>query len=164
MDSVQKIFPHASLEGIKDAITHSTYQKEFFDQVSQTVCQRPLKIDPSQLGIESMVLDKEKSNGWKMIDKINSLVGSGKPAAIDYNIRDMTGNPLIPAPGDHASIVVGREFRNGECNFIVRNSWGVDGCPFNPSQSANCAGMKGNYYVPVSQLMPALQSVDNFDN
>ena len=60
--------------------------------------------------------------GYRFLPKLDELINQENPVAIVYH-RDF----VIPNGGDnelHTSILVGREFRDGQCQYLVRNSFG----------------------------------------
>lgn len=75
----------------------------------------------------------------KYAKKVNDLLNAGKPLGVSYNashIADMSGY--------HASTVIGRRWKNGKCEYNIRNTWGRM-CNYKPS--IECNQDDGSYWV-----------------
>jgi hypothetical protein len=74
------------------------------------------------------------------LERMNEVLNSGRPLAISYDVRHVT-----IASGKHSSVVVGREWRNGRCEFKVRNSWGHSCSGY--KEGISCDREEGAFWV-----------------
>jgi hypothetical protein len=76
----------------------------------------------------------------KYFNKIGKVLASGKPLAITYKVSGVT-----KYPGNHASVVMAREWINNQCQYKVRNSWGRSCAPYKPG--IQCVQEEGSFWV-----------------
>jgi hypothetical protein len=62
---------------------------------------------------------KEIEEYWK---KMNQILNMGKPIALAYTLDEKI--VLDSSEGPHASVIVGRRWKNNRCEIKIRNSWG----------------------------------------
>ena len=78
----------------------------------------------------------------KYFDLLNSKLDSGKPLAISYNVKHVTN-----FSGGHASVVTARRWKNGVCEYKVRNSWGRGCGAYSQSKIRDCDAEEGSFWV-----------------
>lgn len=83
-----------------------------------------------------------------LIDYIDGQLQS-HPVGIGYNSKILK-DPAAKGASNHASSIVGREFINGQCMYIIRNSWGTDCDEWDYNPSYRCE--QGNIWVPSSVI------------
>lgn len=81
------------------------------------------------------------------MNQINTVLNNGRPISISYNTR-----PFFEKSqgGDHASSVVGRRWKNGRCEYKVRNSFGR-GCASYKAEF-ECNENEGAFWIPDSSF------------
>jgi hypothetical protein len=99
---------------------------------------------------------------------IDQQLDQNNPVAVDYYMSFFNGwNRSIESDERHASVIVGREMKNGVCKYKLRNSWG-DQCRSsdgsnkykNPDFDAKTGGCEnGNLWVSKDQFRHYLYGV-----
>ncbi len=56
----------------------------------------------------------------KYADQLNDVLNQGKPLSVSYSVGHITDK----VRGFHASTVIGRRWKNGRCEYNVKNTWG----------------------------------------
>ncbi len=96
----------------------------------------------------------------KMINKLDGLLSKGEPVSVTYDHKILThGENYVGKKADHASTVIGRKFNksSGQCEYLIKNSWGDDvDCQL--TSSVKC--VKGNYWVNRTSLMQNLNEIN----
>lgn len=134
-DDLEEIFPNQ----IDDKIVQSIVRDDLnlaLEQLVSSNCSNsylPLKIKGVRDLTRPHLQVKEKRRNENKLaerdylramehykDKINSVLTAGKPMGLTYNLKHVT-----KTDGYHASTVMGRQWRNGRCEFKIRNSWGT---------------------------------------
>ncbi len=101
-------------------------------------------------------------NSKQVLDEVHAQLDLGNVSSIQYYSDFLTNESAIRNSGVyHASTVVGREFLNGSCHIIVRNSWG--GCndsAGNSKYSKNITKCKdGNLWIAEEKLLGQLDGI-----
>lgn len=86
---------------------------------------------------------------------IDTALGQGRIAGISYrNFLQGAGG----LHGKHASSIVGRKMINGQCQYMIRNSWGLSCSPYHEPYRSRC--QKGHVWVTEDELMGNVFAVD----
>lgn len=93
-------------------------------------------------------------NIQKHFGKVNDQLEAGKPLAIDYNVKHVTRQD-----GLHASVLTARRWRNGKCEYKIRNSWGRGCASYTSSEITGCDYGEGSFWVTDQKLY---EMADNF--
>lgn len=97
-------------------------------------------------------LTNEKYDRLKLMGNIDGLLKKGLPISIGYagELID-NGVNYIGKKSNHASTVIGRKFNkeSGQCEYLLRNSWGAGG-KCQRTSSIKCEN--GNFWVPRTAL------------
>ena len=117
--------------------------------------------------------------GWpirKIYEKIVEILNQEKSSGVaigycarvlkDHTIRgmDRQNKTLLDNCGGHASLVVGKRFRGGRCQFLVRNSWG-HGCPYYDNKwdcELDQKGQEEGVWVDAQALSDNIDELDFF--
>lgn len=89
-----------------------------------------------------------------LIETLNRALNQGRLAGITYNPSFLLKSPN----GAHASSIVGRKMINGECHYLLRNSWGLSCKPYNETYAKKCNA--GYIWVDESSLKSHSSTVD----
>ena len=88
----------------------------------------------------------------KLMGNVDALLRKGLPVSIGYPAELLdSGLNFVGKKADHASTVIGRKFnkKTGECEYLIRNSWGSkDVC----QRTATIRCEEGNFWVPRTAL------------
>jgi hypothetical protein len=87
------------------------------------------------------------------MNEINSALEKGKPISFDYNLAGIKKG----SDGLHASVIMGRRWKNGKCEYKVRNSWGDTCLLYLPE--IECNKSEGAYWLSAEKLF---SSSNNF--
>lgn len=79
--------------------------------------------------------------------KINSHFDTGKPLGIEYDISHVT-----QSDGMHASVLVGRRWNNGRCEYKIRNTWGKSCDNYHRRKISECNKQEGSFWVTDQKL------------
>ena len=122
---------------------------------------------PKDLEVVEEIIKKPEDK-TKLITNLDRALKAGQIVGIAYNVNMLlkqtpvqTGqsgaNDAIPTnDGLHASTVVAREFRNGTCQYLIRNTYG-SGCGM---YQFECE--RGNIWVPEDVVKASLNSIVYF--
>lgn len=95
---------------------------------------------PSDLKVK--YLDRKTARA-RMISAIDAQLQKNAPVAFSFK-----AGTRITDLADHEMAILGREMKNGQCTYIVRNSWGY-GCDGLPEMfRINCNPIDGTYRLP----------------
>jgi hypothetical protein len=120
------LYPTLDMPSILAAMKSGKTKVELFNWLTHLACSEKEKV-PAGLKASGMYAGKDK--GAKLLPKIDELMDRGEPSLITYNPNPfwIDENAPADAPEDdslHGSLLVGREFRDGKCQYLVRNTWG----------------------------------------
>ncbi|PIK15201.1 hypothetical protein [Halobacteriovorax sp. JY17] len=92
-------------------------------------------------------------------DTIGKVLSSGKPMGVSYNVNNITSSS-----GGHASVLVGRRWKNGKCQFKIRNSWGKSCGGYDRTKIEECNYEEGAYWVSDQKFYDMVSSIDYISN
>ena len=90
-------------------------------------------------------------NTTEFIDLLDETIQAGRPVGIEYKM-----DKIIGSSGPHASVVIGRRWHNGQCQYKVRNSWGKS-CGY--LSGIDCIWSEGSFWVNDSTLLDSLTKI-----
>ena len=80
------------------------------------------------------------------LNRVSNLLQNGKPLEITYDVKHYTHSS-----GLHSSVLTGRRWYNGKCQFKIRNSWGKSCASYN--SLVNCEKETGSFWVNDEQFV-----------
>lgn len=86
-------------------------------------------------------------------DFIDQGLNNKKPVRIGYPVEAM--NPKTKDRGGHSAVVVGRRFKNNQCQYLIRNSWGSGQCLKLINEEDACLPA-GHFWAPFTHLDPII--------
>lgn len=102
----------------------------------------------------------KKPNLMELIDR---QITAGNVVGVDYEIKLIGKNPKDT--DSHASVIVGREMKSGQCYYKIRNSWGPE-CVIKgengkdiPRYNSNVECTEGHVWVKATDLKANLTSI-----
>lgn len=90
---------------------------------------------------------------------VNSSLEAGKPLSIEYNIKHIT-----KGSGPHVSVLTGRRWKDGVCQFKVRNSWGTGCSAYSVDKISECNSEEGSYWITDQKFYEMVSRVTYITN
>jgi hypothetical protein len=150
--SAQLLVPKLSAWQIIATLSSARTREEAFHWMLQQGCKRRPPRLPEAWKFMTYVA-KERPGSSKAADllpKVDTWLAGGKPVALAFDVKRFhagaAANPDVKkAP--HAAIIVKREFRDGQCKYLVRDSQGPTCAAFAPpyNSAKNCE--RGHYWI-----------------
>jgi hypothetical protein len=109
----------------------------------------------------SVVRKPESQTGpgaLEFVRNLNRVLSNGSPVGLSYE----TAPILSSGSGRHASSIVGRRWRNGVCEYEVRNSWGSSCQSYNASVT-ECNPEHGSFWIQDTTLFQAATYISFID-
>jgi hypothetical protein len=88
----------------------------------------------------------------KFFQSLNDKLSQGKPVGISYNV-----NRVTKQSGGHASVIMARRWKNNQCEYKIRNSWG-DSCR-SYKKGIDCDESEGSFWVSDDTLYKMTKSI-----
>lgn len=86
---------------------------------------------------------KRLNNNAKIFfKKIDNVLTKGKPLGISYELSNVTIQG-----GKHSSVLTGRRWKDGSCQFKIRNTWGESCAAYNEGKIKECISEEGSFWV-----------------
>lgn len=127
--SANLLFPTLDMAAILAALKSGKTKAEIFNWLAHLSCEKKDQLPP-ELKNDGLVLgNNEMGNGHRFFPQIDKLLDKNEPVAVTYNPTHFRVDENAP-PGSrntddlHVSLIVGREFRDGKCQYLLRNTWG----------------------------------------
>lgn len=89
---------------------------------------------------------------------IDNKLKDGKPVEVSYNVKHVTN-----FKGLHSSVVTGRRWHNGRCEFKVRNSWGRSCYSYDNSEISQCDREEGAFWVADQKFYEMVNNITYID-
>jgi len=102
---------------------------------------------------------RAKKKAMKNFAVIGNVLSKGKPMGVSYNVKHVTHQD-----GLHASVVTGRRWKNGKCQFKIRNSWGNSCSAYDRREIEECVYEEGSFWVSDQKFYDLANSVDYISN
>ncbi|MBC76332.1 MAG: hypothetical protein CME64_09980 [Halobacteriovoraceae bacterium] len=146
------------------------------EKLTSMSCKDPVKLD-SSIEVKRLKIPKADSKKYarssfgkrklerdtkkiiKAFKKIGYLLSHGRPVAVNYN-----ANHISIVEGDHSSSITGRRWKNGRCEYKVRNSWGESCIEYNDSDITGCNREEGSFWVTDQKLYEMAQDIFYIDS
>lgn len=94
-----------------------------------------------------------KSAGLEAFMKeVNFNIVKGRLQTVDYDVK-----PFTDTEGFHSSIILGRRWNNGRCEYNIRNSWGKSCASY--VEGIECNREQGTFWVSDEQLFQASSNI-----
>lgn len=142
---VAHFFPNQNLKDLL-AVVQASNVKTILANLNEKTCldrihpHAPLKV--TEIG-DTQVLHQ----------KIHEQVGKGNIIGIEYHVAGLLnekGLSMLQGGDSHASSIIGRRFHDGQCELLLRNSWGSECSVYREDLQKNCSG--GKVWIPSGDL------------
>jgi hypothetical protein len=148
--AAQRLVPALNTWQIIAILSSASTREEAVHWLIKEGCQRQALALPADWRFRLYLPRQVRPNGGYFFKKLDSLLDGRVPVALAFNAkRFLVGDAHNPKVKDvpHAAMIVGREFRDGACKYLVRNSFGP-GCeqyakPY--SDEKNCEN--GSFWI-----------------
>lgn len=137
-------------------ITKTLTQKSLNEtllKVAETKCKDNL-IEVPKLNVKTIYKPRTKLGVNRYFSHVNKALESGKPVYISYHSGDFTE----PNGEAHASVVTARRWKNGRCEYKVRNSWGKSCASYKKDIDCNLA--EGSFWISDEQFRNSIKSIN----
>jgi hypothetical protein len=121
---INKIFPNTSLDTVKEIIRTSSYE-DYVKILFKSQCPKEKKIT-SNLRVKTKQFGRDAGidQQLKSLEDIDNIL-KDRPVAIGYDGKMIMQKDNVFKKVSHASTIVGRKRNaNGNCQYLVRNTWG----------------------------------------
>lgn len=93
----------------------------------------------------------------KFMKEVNFNIVKGRPQTVDYDVSHFTSYN-----GFHSSLIMGRRWNNGRCEYNIRNSWGKSCASY--KAGIECNKEQGTYWVSDEDLFKASNNIRYISN
>jgi hypothetical protein len=157
------MFPALDTSQIVNTFSGAPNNEAIFRWLVSLSCQRqPISLLKG-INFKHLVPPKnipEGSRGFHLLTSLDRRLDKEKPVVFGYRAKKF----FVDEPEDvHASIIVGREFRDGVCKYLVRNSYG-SGCgqykePY--AEPTNCT--RGHFWITEEDFQKSAEFIEFFE-
>lgn len=154
----QGLFPGATAESIYTAVSKNM-EKEINTSLfnfAQSQCEGKRISLPGSLKSRSSTAPAYQ--GHKLFPEIDKQLGKGELVVISVDLKMLTTDMR----GSHALVAVGRAFRNGQCKYLLRNSWGRGCAAYKgiPELREDCDAEAGTVWVSETRMNDYMRTID----
>lgn len=141
--ALHRVFPTSTMAELVDAFLNLKDGAKPLISVVDNICGERTPIDSMKLKIAK--------EGPNVVATLKRILAKGTPLTIGYS-SDTLKDIKFRGPVSHASTVIGmRKNRAGECEFLIRNSWGgMNSKQYDPAVRQNF--LQGTFWVPESLM------------
>lgn len=134
----------ANIQSIVNSLAHQNLN-ETLEVFATRACKHRIQNIP-QLSINWV--DKNSHTPTQLLEKINQQLNQGSPIQLTYQPKYVT-----TSTGDsyHASMIIGRRWKNGRCEYNIRNSWGKLCAVYKPG--IDCNKEEGSFWMSEGTLI-----------
>ncbi len=95
----------------------------------------------------------------KYYGKVGEVLSAGKPLGISYDVSD-----IMDSSGGHASVLTARRWKDGKCQFKIRNSWGKGCRSYDMNKIEECNYGEGSFWVDDKSFYNMVTDLDYISN
>jgi|GEM_PF-6518023 len=148
--AVQAIFPHLQFTEIFDIIQRTTEHSpvEAFDLLTRSNCaQRRIEVPTFQF------YDRTFGSVESKIQDLHKQISRQTPVIISAKINMLF---QTSSNGNHALTIFGRDFLDGKCQFLIRNTWESQCSVLKSPLRNHCDNNDGSFWISEEDLALAL--------
>lgn len=142
---VGHFFPNQNLKDLL-AVVQASNAKTILANLNERTCRERIR-SKGKLNVTEM------TEGQGFFQKIHEQIGKRNIVGIEYHVAGLLneeGIARLQGGDSHASSIIGRRFHDGQCQLLLRNSWGSDCSMYRADLQENCSG--GNVWIPSDDL------------
>jgi hypothetical protein len=126
-----------------------------FTALINSHCSDLLKVP--KLKVRSILKPRGKRRRTKLyFKKINKLLDEGKPIGITYH----TAHIKVDGEQNHGSVLVGKKWIDGKCQYKIRNTWGQSCKGYSSLTVTDCNEDEGSFWVSEKTLYRMSRKLD----
>lgn len=148
LDSLRRFFPGVRASDFREILGKTRPSEDPVIHLYKKACSNRVAIPP----VEPEVKNWNQNERKRLLEYLDAQL-KDHPVGVAYNAKILQ-DPKARGPANHASSIVGRQFRNGQCEYLVRNSWGSDCEDGEYSPEYKCEG--GNIWIPADVVEKAV--------
>lgn len=125
MEATKVLFPNLSAQTIFEAMGKSDRKADYLQWLLALSCGDQRQKIPN-MRYRSLGLERASTpgpRGYRFLPKVDELLDQEQPVSFSFD-----PNFVFTGMGEntslHTALIVGREFRDGKCQYLVRNSFG----------------------------------------
>lgn len=153
LERIQRLFKFYNLKEISIGDLYNELKEENLNAIvaQQLTDACTEQVDVPDLKVATIIkLVNTKKRFMKHLDRV---LDAGKAIGVEYNVKEIVGYS-----GDHASVLTARRFKDGVCEYKIRNSWG-QGC-YGYKAGVDCDSKEGSFWVAGDTLHKMLHSIN----
>lgn len=162
--AAQTLVPRLSTWEIISTLGSARSKQEAFHWLLNQGCRRrPIPLHEDWEYVTAYPTRKKNSSAaGELLPGVDELLKKGKPALLAFDAKKFhAGAAADPArkTAPHAALIVKREFRNGQCKYLVRDSKGPTCAGFAPPYNSpeNCE--RGHYWITEDDFGKSVLSI-----
>ena len=141
--AAQLLFPSLNSWQVITTLNESRSKEEAIHWMLNQACRRTTPPVPRGWSYTAYLKTKASSAGNGFLPAVNKAISAEQPVVVKMNAKRFhAGSAVDPKVTEamHSVLLVGREFRDGECKYLVRNSFGPGCSAFAPpyNSAKNC--------------------------
>lgn len=148
--AIQTIFPHLQVLEIFDIIQRTSERApiETFDLLTRSNCShRRIEVPSFQF------YDRTFGSIESKIQDLHRQISRQTPVIISAKMNMLFHTS---STGNHALTIFGRDFLDGKCQFLIRNTWELHCNALKSSFQNHCNNHDGSFWISEDALAPAL--------
>ena len=143
--TVRALFPQMSLGDVNHAILTST-QSSFVSKLATEACE-----PREQVKVAIKITTAFGPDKSSLFTEIDTQLNAQNPSAIEMKSAILKDSMATYSGGNHSVMAIGRRFneRSGQCEYLIRNSWGPGKFTHDPIYERDD---KGHVWIPKEKL------------
>jgi hypothetical protein len=150
---VNEIFPHLNVQDVFSILRRTTDHStvDAFDLLSQVNCaNRRIQVPDLRFN------EKKWGSSRSKVRILHEQLSNRNPVIISVPLQMILGPNEA---GNHALTVFGREFREGKCQFLVRNTWDLLCAYLEKKYEKDCNSRQGTFWLREEDLLTSLNRI-----
>lgn len=157
--AVKKCFPTIDLSEIHRMYYKTKNPNEFILQLARMACPANKLVKPegklesaNYEGGTQMITEENRAS---LLSNVNKVLDDKRPVVLDFFAKGLI-RPGADNAGDHSrhsATIAGRVWADGQCKYILKNSWGADWQPSADDKAKASAGNPGYFVISEKDLM-----------
>lgn len=160
--SATSLLPKLDSWSVIATLSSARSKEEAMHWLFRQGCERkPVSLPPKTRYIELQGYGTPPYGG-QFYEGIDMYLNEGTPIAIGYDAKRVLASAASDAntkTAPHAGLIVGREFRDGTCQYLVRNSGGPSCNQFAPPFNGRRRCERGQYWITEEELNGVIDNV-----
>lgn len=157
MKNTIKFFPTISAANIYEILKKSSWEhiNTSLYKMEQKTCGNKKVRLPSDMKIIKVKSDLFDNND-KMFSAIDEQLNHNNALVVSYD------DSIITRGGDggsHANVILGRKIKDGQCMYLLKNSWGPGCAYYNKKIQKNCNSSEGSFWIDKETLGKTIDGV-----